>query len=347
MTREEFARRAAVAVMLALAPLLVWYLFNVVLIVIGALLIAALLEIVAEPFNWLRFPRSLALVASAVVIASIFLGAGYLFGAGIMSEMQEVIGRLSEVGKSISSALRASPFGAQFLSGIQAKNVPVEQIAGEILSKSLGFAGAVVVTIFIGVYIAAQPAVYRDGLIKLFPFQLRATANDTVDLLAAALRLWLLGQIIEMVMIGVLFGFSAWIIGLPPALALGVIAGVAEFVPYLGPIIAIIPAALVAVTLKPVTLLWTIVAFELIHLLEGNLIMPVIQQRMVFIPPAVMLSSIVFLSSLFGLGGVVFAAPLTVVLYVLITKLYVRDSLGEPTTLPGEQTTSQAHDQPR
>src|ERR1700739_4955609 len=105
----------------------------------------------------------------------------------------------------------------------------------------------------------------------LFPPRWRAEANETVDYLAGALRLWLLGQLIEMVIIGVLSAFSVWLIGLPSPIALGVIAGVAEFVPYLGPILAAIPALLVAVTVSLQAVLWTLLAYILIHQAEGHL----------------------------------------------------------------------------
>jgi predicted PurR-regulated permease PerM len=159
--------------------------------------------------------------------------------------------------------------------------------------------------------------------------------------LAGALRLWLLGQLIEMAIIGVLSGFSVWLIGLPSPIALGVIAGVAEFVPYLGPILAAIPALLVAVTINLQAVLWTLLAYILIHQAEGHLIMPLIQRRMVHIPPALMLMNIVALSLLFGPLATVFAAPITVVLFVIVAKLYVRDSLEEQVPIPGEPAAKQ------
>jgi predicted PurR-regulated permease PerM len=146
----------------------------------------------------------------------------------------------------------------------------------------------------------------------------------------------MMGQLLEMLIIGVLSGVAVWMIGLPSPFALGVIAGVAEFVPYLGPIVAAAPAVLVAITLNSAAVLWTLVAYVLIHQAEGQIVMPIIQRRMVFIPPALMLMSILAIGSLWGVSGMIFAAPITVILFVLVTKLYVRDSLGESAPLPGE-----------
>jgi predicted PurR-regulated permease PerM len=139
-----------------------------------------------------------------------------------------------------------------------------------------------------------------------------------------------------MVLIGVLSGLAAWIIGLPSAIALGLIAFAAEFVPYLGPIIAAVPAVLVAATIDTRAMLWTIAAYLIIHQIEGNLFTPLIQRRLVLVPPAVMLLGIVAISLLFGPAAVIFAAPIVVVVFVAVKVLYVRDTLGEDTEIPGE-----------
>jgi predicted PurR-regulated permease PerM len=334
-TVESF-KRAVIFVSIAIVPVLVWYLFDVLLIGMGAILVAVLLQVGAEPFGWIRLPRWLSLVLSALVISCVVGGAVYLFGTGIASEFQEVLERIEEARNSIAAALQASDLGKTILLHAQSANIPVTTFIGRIFGGGISFLAGILVMVFAGVYLAAQPSLYRKGLAMLFPPRWRADANETIDYLAGALRLWLLGQLIEMVIIGVLLGFSVWLTGLPSPLALGVIAGVAEFVPYLGPIIASIPAILVAVTVNLKAILWTVFAYILIHQAEGHLIMPLIQRRMVYIPPAVMLMSIVALSSLFGPLAIVFAAPITVVLFVIVAKLYVRDSLEEHVPIPGE-----------
>jgi predicted PurR-regulated permease PerM len=337
----DFYKRAAVFVLIALVPVLVWLLFDVLLIGMGAILIAVLLEVGAEPFGWIRLPRWIALILSAMVIICVVGGAVYLFGTGVVSELQEVLDRIEEARKTIIAALESSDMGKMLLLHVQNANIPVTGFIGRIFGGGISFLAGIVVMVFAGVYLSAQPSLYRDGVGMLFPPRLRASANETVDYLAGALRLWLLGQLIEMAIIGVLSGFSVWLIGLPSPIALGVIAGVAEFVPYLGPILAAIPALLVAVTINLQAVLWTLLAYILIHQAEGHLIMPLIQRRMVHIPPALMLMNIVALSLLFGPLATVFAAPITVVLFVIVAKLYVRDSLEEQVPIPGEPAAKQ------
>src|SRR6202034_2229887 len=136
---------------------------------------------------------------------------------------------------------------------------------------------------------AAQPDLYRRGLIWLFPPASHARAAEIVDGIGEALRLWLVGQLAEMVLIGALTMVAMWIIGVPSSLALGLIACIGEFIPYLGPLLAAIPAILVALTKSPQAALWTALAFVIIHQIEGQIISPLIQRHMVSIPPAVML----------------------------------------------------------
>jgi predicted PurR-regulated permease PerM len=140
-----------------------------------------------------------------------------------------------------------------------------------------------------------------------------------------------------MVVVGLLATAATWLIGLPSPVALGLIAGLAEFVPYVGPLVAAIPALLVAGTNGVDAVIWTAVAYLAIHQLEGNLIAPLIQRQMIAIPPAVMLLGIVAITFIFGHVALIFAAPITIILFVAIKKLYVRDTLGERTTLPSER----------
>ena len=139
-----------------------------------------------------------------------------------------------------------------------------------------------------------------------------------------------------MMLIGVVSGLAFWWIGLPSPLALGLIAGVTNFIPFLGPILGTIPALVFAVTMDLATVLWTLGAVLVIQQLEGNVITPFIQQRAVSMPPALVLFAIVAFGVVFGWLGVFLAVPLAVALTVLVKKLWIRQTLGEQTTVPGE-----------
>jgi predicted PurR-regulated permease PerM len=187
-----------------------------------------------------------------------------------------------------------------------------------------------------GIYLAAQPKLYRSGLLKLFPAGSRDRIDQALDDCWTALRLWLAGRLVSMVFIGLLTGVGLWLIGIPGALALGIVAFILEFVPFVGPIIAAVPALVLALAFDPVKALWVALLYLGIQQLEGNVIEPIVQQRAVDLPPALLLFAIVAGALVFGPTGVIFAAPLTVVLFVLVKRLYVREALGTATAIPGE-----------
>lgn len=333
----EFAKRTSIVILIALVPVLLWLLFDVILIGIGAILVALLLSLGAEPLvRFVKIPSRAALVLSGLAIISMTFGAAYLFGTEVGSGLQEVLARTEEARKAILTPLQRSELGSLLLSRIHGVDVPITEVVSRAFNISTSLIGGLLVTVFAGIYLAAQPSLYRNGLSKLFPPRWRAAANETIDSIGSALRLWFLGQLLQMLIIGLVSTLAVWLVGLPSPLVLGLIAGFAEFVPYIGPIVASVPAILVASTVNLDAALWTIIAYILIHQAEGQIVAPLIQQRMVFIPPALMLMSIVALSLMFGTKAIFVAAPLTVVMFVLVSKLYVRDSLDEDVTLPGD-----------
>jgi predicted PurR-regulated permease PerM len=345
MSRTEFVVRVSIVFALVLVPILILRLFDVILIGVGALLIATALKLGSEPFIRLKLPQPLALILSGLLIIGLLGGASYLFGTKMAAELQDVLRRVEAAQGSITQALHGSALGKLLLSHVSTATFSLSSIIGNVFSTSTSLSEAIVVGVFAGVYLAIQPNLYRRGFVNLMPHHWRANALETIDHIGQALRLWLLGQIIQMILIGVLAGLATFIIGLPSPFALGLIAGVAEFIPYLGPILSAVPALLVAATAGVHAVLWTLVAYFLIHQIEGELIAPLVQRRMVSVPPVVFLMSVVTLTYLFGWIAIIFAAPLVVIICVIIIKLYIRDCLGDSMRLPGES--GQIHKAPK
>lgn len=336
MTRGEFVLRSAIFIALALTPFLVWLLFNVVVLATGAVLVATLIHLVATPFLKIRLPRGVALALSGVLIAAIVGGTFYLFGRTMAAEFHDVLRRAEQTADALSVAISRSGL-SEYLPSSFGENISVSGLIGRSFTISIEAVLGGLVAFFAGVFIASEPALYSEGFTLLFAPRWRNRARETLGYVATALRRWLLGQMIEMVTMGVMSGVAVWLIGLPSPFALGAISGLSEFIPYIGPILAIFPSVAVAATIGPSTMLWTILAYLAIHQLDGNMIMPLIQRQLVRVPPALMLISIATFGTLFGLGATIFAAPLTVIIYVAVIKLYVRDTLGESTPLPGEK----------
>jgi predicted PurR-regulated permease PerM len=330
----ETLKLALLIVAVALIPVLIYYLFGVVLMIFGAIILAMLLRLGAEPLKrWLLVPEPLALLLSAIIVLTVIGGAGYLFGSRLAQEFQDVAQRASSASSSIQATLQESDFGKFLLNHMSTADFAVTPVLSGFLRLSTSFLEALIIVIISGIYLAAQPQLYRNGLIWLFPPPRHARVAEIIDGIGEALRLWLLGQLIQMVVIGALVTLAVWIIGVPSILALGLIAAVGEFIPYLGPILAAIPAVLVALSKSPEVALWTLLAYLVIHQIEGQILTPLVQRRMVSIPPAVMLLGIAALTYLFGLTAIIFAAPIAVVVFTAVNLIYIRDTLGEKTEL--------------
>jgi predicted PurR-regulated permease PerM len=333
----EFVKRAAIVVVLASLPPLAWYLRDFLLVFVGTLMVAMLLQLVSEPLvQWCRLPEGAALAIAGLIVLFALAGSAYLFGTQLTSELQDVFSRADAATKTISEEMQRSQLARTALSHLEGGSFSLTDFVGSFVKLSARLLEATILAVAAGVYLAAQPAMYRRGASQLFPPKDRPAVEQAIDDVGRALRLWLLGQGIQMCLVGAITTAAVWLIGLPSPLALGSIAGIAEFIPYLGPVLSAIPAILVAVTGGFYPTLWTIVAYIIIHQVEGNLIVPMVQRRLVFLPPAVLLLSIVVVTEIFGMIGIIFAAPITVIAFVAVKKLYVRDGLGQPTELPGE-----------
>jgi predicted PurR-regulated permease PerM len=205
------------------------------------------------------------------------------------------------------------------------------------LESALGYvpgvfstASSLILVLAGGVFLALDPQGHREGALLLVPRSRRERLRQIMNLAGRSLQRWLAGQVIAMVVIGVATTLVLAILGVPSALALGLIAGLLEFVPYVGAIVAYVPLGLAAISQGVDTFWWVLGTYVLIQQSEGNILMPLLQKRTVEIPPVVALFSVVGLALLFGPLGIVLGVPLTVVLLVALRELYITDVLGEP-----------------
>jgi predicted PurR-regulated permease PerM len=185
-----------------------------------------------------------------------------------------------------------------------------------------------VLVIIVGIYLAAQPGMYVDGLLTLFPKAERPRLRHVLHEVGRTLMFWMIGQLVPMACIGIFVGVGLKLIGVPLWLPLGIIAALLNFIPNFGPIIAAVPAILIALAADPTKALWVVVLNVAAQNLEGYLITPMVQRKAVEMPPALTILSQVLLGLLLGALGVVLAAPLTAAAIVIVKMLYVHDTLG-------------------
>lgn len=339
MSDWAFFRRVLVTLAMVAVAYLVWKIAALFFLFFAAVLIAVLLVGLAGTVARLTtMSPGWALMASTLTVAITLTSILGLFGTQVAGQIADVFNRLPDAIEAGGELVGIHNAYEQLQEAISAEG------GGQLLSRAanLGYTAAgaladLVLIIAVAIYLAVDPRLYRAGLIKLLPPEQHDRAGEALDVTASALRLWFLGQLVSMILVGVFCGIAFWAIGLPSPLGLGIIAGVTNFVPMIGPIIGAVPAVLFAVTQDLSAILWTLAAVLAVQQLEGNLITPMIQRRAVDIPPALMLLGIAAFGVLGGILGIMFAVPLTVAIMVLVQKLWVRETLGEKTTIPGEK----------
>jgi predicted PurR-regulated permease PerM len=337
----SFVGRASIVVALAAGAYLIWHLRFVLVLLFGAVVVGTILRAIAGPFSrWLRFPDSLAVLAAVVVLFALIAGTGWILGAQIVAQTQTLTGSLPQALETVDDWL--SGYGLN--NPVQSLLADLQNSGGAIMTNVGGwltsFGSAVthfLLVLFGGIFLAASPAFYRTGAIKLIPPTRRALIAEAMDDSENALRLWLKGQLISMILVGSLTAFGLWILGIESWLVLGLLAGLLEFIPFAGPIIAAIPGILLALVVSPELALWVTLLYIAVQQAESYLIQPIVQQYAVHIPPVVLLFSLLAFAMLFGIIGVLFAAPLAVVTYVLVKRLYVMEALHTDTPIPGEK----------
>ncbi|HYH42689.1 MAG TPA: AI-2E family transporter, partial [Burkholderiales bacterium] len=209
----------------------------------------------------------------------------------------------------------------------------------KLFAAVLGGVSGLVISVFVGLYMAADPSLYRRGLLRLVPKHYREHAGDILDEMHDALRSWLLGTLALMMIVGTMTAVGLWALGIPLAFALGIIAFFLEFIPYVGPILAAVPAVLIASTVGSREVGVVLLLYWAIQSIEGYLLSPLVFQRSLQIPPMITISAQVVLGTLLGVVGIIFATPLTACFMVLVQRLYVEDALGDKLDRPLKATT--------
>ena len=336
---SEIARIVLIVGGIVALALLAWYLAEVLLLAFAAVLFACVLRGVSDLIEERTpVPAKASFAVACVLMASAIAGFVFLLGMQVQNQLGTLINELPDTIRALGNRV-----GVSNLDAIVSERVPnflQNGALGSIAGLSSGVLGAVsslLIVLVGGIYLGLTPLEYRSGFLFLFPRQNRQVISDALDNTGRALRLWLLGQLLVMVSIGVLTWIALVFIGIPSALALAFIAGVLEFIPFIGPILAAIPALLIALTLDdPYKVLWVLGAYLIVQQLENNILVPLIQRRTVSLPPVLGLFSLLAFGILFGILGILLAIPLTVVLLVLVKHLYVREGLDEEVSLPGE-----------
>lgn len=221
----------------------------------------------------------------------------------------------------------SAPSSGRLVSALGKHAPALSGFAFGILQSTLAVFAAIVLVVFLAVYIASDPGVYRRGTLMLFPAERRERIGELLTALGGALRTWFATQLIAMVVIGLVTTILLAIIGVRAALPLGVLAGIFEFIPNVGPTLSAIPAVLMGFADSPRMALIVVAVYWGIQFLENNLLIPYLMKEQLDLPPALTLVTQVVMAYVFGFLGLFVAIPLLATIVVMVRMLWVEDDL--------------------
>ncbi|MEX2174357.1 MAG: AI-2E family transporter [Pirellulaceae bacterium] len=347
LDRGAFTHRTLVVIglvsLVVVVASLIWAGADVLLLIFGGVLLGVFLRGLSDLLSRFTPLKGVWSLVVVLLILATLLGLGTWFlGAAIAGQLDQLGQSLAESQKLLQAQLAKYAWWRQIL-----KEMPTLQVLGRgqsisrmtsIFSTTVGAVLGLVVILFTGLFLAFDPGLYRRGVLRLVSRGTRRRAGEILDALEKALRGWLVSQSFSMTVVGLATALGLWLLGIPLALALGFIAFLFTFVPYVGPIVATVPAVLVALTVGPTQALYVGLFYFGVQMIEGNLLTPLIQQQMVKLPPALTISAQMLMGVLLGTVGIVFATPLAACCLVLVQMLYVEDTLGDSLQKPLDES---------
>ena len=327
-----FLRRALIAASVVGMMLVLWQVSLVLILTFGGIVVAVALRNIAGPWGrLLRISDRMALLHTVLNLTAIAVAFFYFFGAMAGHQFASLADRLPQTLETAKGWLSESLLGRQILGAVQSGGDPAERLMAALpwAGGIVGGIGEALLMIVVGIYFAADPQLYVNGLMRLVPPRKRMRFHQILDAVGEALKNWLFGMTLDMLLLGVMTFIGLWAIGVPLPFALAVLSGAAVFVPYIGPAIATIPGLLLAFSVKPILAVWAALVYLVVLTIEAYVSQPLLQRWAVSLPAIFNLLAILVFAPLFGIWGAILATPLSVAVWVLVQKLYIEDLLDD------------------
>ncbi|WP_454802260.1 AI-2E family transporter [Mucilaginibacter phyllosphaerae] len=323
---EKVWYTVAIVALLVVSVLIARVAFNVLLMVLAGSLIAVyfhgLGDIIERRTKWNRKICMTISVAGSFMILGALL---WFMGTTIQGQIAVLNESLPGIVNNFKVKLGSSPLGAKVLEYFTGDNTDkLFATAQSFFSTSFGVLGNIYIILFLGIFFTTHPSLYKDGIIMLFPKNNKPLAKKVIERISLALKGWLKGMMLSMVLITIMLTTGLSIIGIPVALVLALITGLLKLVPNFGSLAAMIPGVLLALTKDLNTAIITALLYMVSQTIVSNIVTPLIQKKMINIPPALTIISQVIMGVVSGVLGIILAVPLLSILIILIDEIYVK-----------------------
>lgn len=257
-----------------------------------------------------------------------------LIGPSMVDQIKDMSESLPRSLKDLRERLGETTMGQHIFEELPNDLGALIEDRGQVLSRIVGSfsttIGAIAnffIIIVTGIFLASTPAIYVNGFIRLFPLHFRARLKEVMQKTQKTLSLWMLAKLISMLVVGVFTAIGLESLGMPMPYALALLAALFSFIPNIGPYLALTPAVLIALMQGGNMFIYVLILYFGIQIVESYLITPMIEKKMVHLPPALTLFWMVLLGIVTGILGLIMATPILAALIVIIEELYVKDHL--------------------
>lgn len=312
-----------------------WLVRDILFIGFAGILLAVLFSLLVDRLDHV-IPRPLAAAVTLVVFLALVAG----FWALVWPQLQEQVNTVMQrVPDTLGGAVdRVQDWWQQVVPGsgeaaAQAESTMQQRLRTEamnmvagalpLLNTAVGALTGLVLIVFAGVFLVVAPGSYVEGMLRLVPERGRGRLRDALYEAGGTLKRWIGGMSLSMLIIFVATTAGLYVLGVPAALVLGLIAGVLVFIPFIGPTLSAIPAIAMGLTVSPTTALWVALLYLGVQLLESNLLTPIVMKEAVELQPAAILLFQMAMGVLFGFLGLFLAVPLFAVIRTLVIRLYI------------------------
>lgn len=307
-------------------------LFGLLLLVFAGVIMASYFYGVAGVFQRkLHWSPKLSIAFSVILNIVLIVAFFWFVGARIQQQVSQLAETLPSTVQKAKEQVSQNPIGAKLLQRFNSSgdSNKMKGVIKSFFSSSFGALSDLYIVILLGAFFTASPSLYKKGLIKLFPSRAKDKGSDLIEKISSLLKKWMKGQIIGLLFITVVTAIGLLIVGMPLVLTLALIAGIMNFIPNFGPIIALIPAVLIALTKGPTTALIVFAMYTSIQIFQSAVTQPLVQKKMISIPPALTVIGQVAMGTLGGFWGVLLAQPFVGIIMVLVEQLYVDKQSAE------------------
>jgi len=347
MTLGEWTSRVFVALFLYVLFLGAWRLRDILLLAFFATILAIVLHVPVAALQRMGLPRGLSVLISLVGMIALVTMLVVLIVPVMAEQVSALANELPDLMQSARDQYDSLSRDYSWLPKINWDQVTEGSVPDFVMNQAgtmsrevfpflSGVGGAITSLFFvllIAIFFVLEPFNYLELLLMAVPRSYQPRALEIFHRLGTLLQRWFIGQMISMTSSGILIALTTgFIFKLPNAAALGVIAGVMEFVPNFGSIIALIPAIVIALAKDPILVPFVILNYLVVQQVQSNIIMPRIMSRQISMPAAAILLAQIIAGALFGVIGILLALPMAIVVKVLLREVYVTDLLNTAET---------------